>query len=277
MSNVSTTKLANSLLSVERFVVYSDYLEREVQIDAYLPKSVQKPEQMSLLLVNDGQDLVAMKFEDILEDLYKAEELKPLMCLGIHCGEERKREYGVSYSSDFKQRGDKAGLYSKFILDELLPYVRKHFNMPHFKEKCYAGFSLGGLSAMDIAWNHSSEFSKVGVFSGSFWWRRKSYDDGYDDELDRLMHLQIRKGKMSPWLQFYIQTGELDEKADRNQNGIIDSIDDALDLVVELKAKGYTEPQHIQYVQLADGKHDVPTWAKAFPDFLKWGWGTKKV
>jgi hypothetical protein len=24
-----------------------------------------------------------------------------------------------------------------------------------------------------------------------------------------------------------------------------------------------------------DGKHDVSTWARAFPEFLKWGWGKK--
>jgi hypothetical protein len=104
------------------------------------------------------------------------------------------------------------------------------------------------------------------------WWRRKGYDDGYDDENDRLMHLQIRHGSFKPWLKFFIETGVMDEKADRNNNGVIDSIDDALDLIIELKAKGYTG-EHIKYLELADGKHDVPTWARVFPDFLKWGWG----
>ena len=86
------------------------------------------------------------------------------------------------------------------------------------------------------------------------------------------MHLQVRKGNFYPWLRFFVECGRQDETADRNGNGVIDSIDDALDLVIELKAKGYTE-EHIQYLELEEGKHDVPTWAKAFPDFLKWGWG----
>jgi len=64
----------------------------------------------------------------------------------------------------------------------------------------------------------------------------------------------------------------MDETADRNKNGVIDSIDDALDLIVELKAKGYTD-EHIKYLELPDGTHDVVTWTKAFPEFLKWGWG----
>ena len=45
-----------------------------------------------------------------------------------------------------------------------------------------------------------------------------------------------------------------------------------LTLIKELKKLGYDETS-IKYLELEDGKHDVPTWAKAFPDFLQWGWG----
>jgi len=40
----------------------------------------------------------------------------------------------------------------------------------------------------------------------------------------------------------------------------------------ELKQKGYPDA-NIEYLELADGRHDVPTWGKAFPYFLQWGWG----
>lgn len=263
---------ASQKIIVETHTIASQYLEREVIVDAYVPNCVDKPETMSLLMINDGQDLVKMPFDEMLNDLYAQNMIEPLFCLGIHCGAERKREYGVAYSADYKGLGDKAGLYNKFLFDELLPFIRKTYHIPSFKEKSFAGFSLGGLCALDTVWNHASEFTKVGIFSGSLWWRRKGYDDGYDDEMDRLMHLQIRNGVFHPWLKFFIQCGALDETADRNNNGVIDSIDDALDLIVELKAKGYTD-EHIEYLLLEDGKHDVPTWARALPDFLKWGWG----
>jgi len=264
--------IALETVLVESITIKSIYLEREVIVDAYLPTNVAHPEDVSILLINDGQDLLKMPFDEILEDLNNKNAIEPLICLGIHCGEERKREYGVAYSADYKGRGDKAGLYNKFIFDELLPLVRKKYHIPSFKEKAFAGFSLGALTALDIVWNHASEFTKAGVFSGSLWWRKKSYEDGYNDETDRLMHLQIRSGIFYPWLKFYIQCGALDESEDRNKNGIIDSIDDALDLIVELKAKGYTN-EHIKYSLLTDGKHDIATWSKAFPEFLKWAWG----
>ena len=60
--------------------------------------------------------------------------------------------------------------------------------------------------------------------------------------------------------------------ADRNNNGIIDSIDDTISLINELIKKGYHPETDIRYMELKDGSHDVPTWALAFPEFLKWGW-----
>lgn len=259
------------IMQMETSVVHSEYLERAVIINIYMPSKIKYLDQVSLVLFNDGQDLIKMSFDEIFSDLLASGSIEPIVCVGIHCGPERKMEYGTAYSADFNGRGAKAGLYSKFIFDELLPFIRKKYNAPSFKDKSFAGFSLGALSAMDIAWNYASEFRKVGLFSPSLWWRRKGYEDGYDDEQDRLMHLQIRKGKFHPWLQFFIECGELDETADRNNNGIIDSIDDALDLIVALKAKGYTE-KHIQYLQVEEGKHDIETWAKIVPQFLKWGW-----
>ena len=275
MADETPQILINSLI-VEQHSIPSEYLQREVVFDVYLPTALSRPEQMSLLLINDGQDLSKMPFDEMLDRLITNAEIDPLVCIGIHCGPDRKMEYGTAYSSDYKGRGARAGLYTKFIFEELLPFIRKTYHAPSFRDKSYAGFSLGGLSALDIAWNHASEFNKIGIFSGSLWWRRKGYEDGYDDEQDRLMHLQIRKGNFYPWLRFFVQCGTLDETADRNKNGIIDSIDDALDLIVELKAKGFTD-EHIEYLEMTEGKHDVPTWAKALPSFLKWGWGRTEV
>jgi enterochelin esterase-like enzyme len=260
-------------ITVENHVIYSKYLKRDVKVDCYLPLNVAKPEDMSLLLINDGQDLVTMKFEDIIEALYQNDEITPLLCVGIHCSADRKNEYGTAEILDYKGRGAKASLYTKFIFEELMPFIRNTYLVPSFKEKSYAGFSLGGLSAMDIVWNHPVEFTKAGIFSGSFWWRDKPQDDpDFDETLDRIMHRQVREGEYNPWLKFFFEVGTQDEIADRNNNGIIDAIDDTVSLIDELKQKGYTDSD-IKYLELKDGKHNVPTWARAFPDFLKWGWG----
>jgi len=265
----SKTELTHIL--TERTILDSVFLKREVIVDFYLPVNVERPEQMSLLLINDGQDLPEMPFEEILNDLLQQELIEPVLCVGIQCGPERKMEYGVAGHPDYKGRGAKAGSYTNFVFKELLPRIHETYNVPSFKQKSFAGFSLGGLSALDIVWNHPYEFANVGIFSGSLWWRSKGYQEGYDDNKHRIMHQQVRKGKFYPWLKFFFECGALDEAADRNNNGIIDAIDDTLDLIKELQKKGYGK-SHIHYLELEDGKHDVLTWARAFPDFLKWGW-----
>jgi len=262
-----------SAILIEKTSVQSKFLQREVEIDFYLPTNIADPSQLSLLLINDGQDMEKAGLQKILDQLYAEENLSPLLCAGIHAGEERRMEYAVASEPDYKGRGAKAGLYTFFIMEELIPYMKETYKISSFREKAFAGFSLGGLSAMDIVWNHPAEFNRAGVFSGSFWWRSVDQsDEEYDDDKHRIMQQEIRKGEYKPGLKFFFQCGNMDEIKDRNQNGIIDSIDDTLDVIKELEAKGYENGKDIYYLELKDGRHDVETWGKALPVFLKWGW-----
>jgi len=261
-------------IAVDAHIISSAILERDVTIDLYLPRKYPMHTGISLLLVNDGQDLRTMCFEEILDELYATGAIRSLLCVGIHCSKDRKNEYGTARLLDYKGRGARAALYTRFIFEELMPFIRSTLKIFSFSDKSFAGFSLGGLCALDIVWNHPQEFTHVGVFSGSLWWRDKDQDDpGFDEQRDRIMHRQVREGNYAPWLKFYFEVGTLDEVADRNKNGVIDSIDDTNDLVAELVNKGYDPEKDIRFVELKNGRHDVPTWAKAFPAFLAWGWG----
>lgn len=259
---------------MESGIIVSKYLGRKVQFDIYNELS-NSTESASLLLFNDGQDLRTMNFPTILSPLQKQGLIKPLVVAGIHAGRSRRQEYGVASHPDFEGRGSQAGIYTSFILEEFLPYLEKHYNIDTAVEKSFGGFSLGGLSALDIVWNHADIFSKVGVFSGSLWWRNKGIKEGYEDDRDRIMHNVIRMRQDCPSLQFFFECGTEDEKCDRNNNGIIDSIDDTLDLILLLKEKGYQYPGDIHYHEIPGGKHNVSTWKQALPVFLMWGWGAK--
>jgi len=254
----------------------SEFLKRKITVDFYLP--VQLDITPALLLINDGQDMEKLGLEKILDELYSSDEIYPVFCACIHAGVDRKMEYGTASTVDYKGRGSRAKLYTSFIFQELIPYIRQNYYPQGFSEKAFAGFSLGALSALDISWNNPIEFSKVGIFSGSLWWRTRDKNDRkYNDDTDRIMHQQIRHGDYFPWLKFFFECGAADEEGDRNNNGVIDSIDDTLDLIKELVDKGYDKEKDIYYLQLDDGKHDVATWARAMPVFLKWGWGRNNV
>lgn len=273
----NVTKISNttySQLIIDTFTLDSPLLNRAVKVDFYKPKNVASSNYLSLLLINDGQDMELAGFANTLNTFIETDAIAPLFAVGIHCSDDRKNEYGTALITDYKGRGTKAKAYQNFVLQELLPFIRTQYNIVAFRDKAFAGFSLGGLSALDTVWNNAQEFNKVGVFSGSLWWRSKSSKgEAFDEDKDRIMHQQIRAGQYYPWLKFFFQCGLQDEKADRNNNGIIDSVDDTQDLIKELEQKGYNKNNDLEYLELADGKHDVPTWGRAIPQFLKWGWG----
>jgi len=260
-------------LIVEQKAIASRYLNRYVIIDLYLPKNISDPSSLSLLLINDGQLLEDMPFSRMLDQLFDSGQVGPLVCCGIHAGKDRKNEYGTASVKDYEGRGAKAFAYGQFVMEELLPFIHMEYAVESFRSTGFAGFSLGGLTALDLTWHHPEVFSIAGVFSGSLWWRSRDLNDGYNEETDRIMHQLVRSGKYVPGLRFYFTTGSMDETADRNNNGIIDSIDDTLGLIEELEKLGYDTGYDIKYVNYEDGRHDLETWAKAMPSFLLWGWG----
>lgn len=252
--------------------ITSKSLGREVTCTVLVPDAGYMAGAPNLLLLNDGQELENLKLADTLQQLYSNNRIEPVIVAAIHANEDRLMEYGTALQADFKGRGAKAADYTQFIIDELIPAIKQDTGITEFKSTAFAGFSLGGLSALDIAWHHAEVFNKVGVFSGSLWWRSKDLAKGYTDA-DRIMHNIVRNTEPKPDLKFWLQTGTQDETADRNKNHIIDSIDDTIDLIKELEAKGYTRPSDIQYVELVGGKHDVTTWGGAMGKFLVWAFG----
>lgn len=257
--------------------VYSPLLKRVVVVDVFVPPSYDTSrKKYPILVLNDGQDSDAVRIKSTLNRLTRANDIHEVIVLGVHAG-DRMQEYGIAGHPDYRKRGGKAELYTGFLLEELLPLIKASFRIdPPHTDNAIAGYSLGGLSAFDIGWNHPDIFQKIGAFSGSFWWRSKSYSEGYVDGRDRIAHAAVAEGAYKPGLKFWFEAGTQDERADRNNNGIIDAIDDTLDLVIELTKKGYRPFKDIEYVEIKGGQHNQKTWAKAMPQFLKWAFGKEQ-
>ena len=262
---INTTQLTQI---EEKFV--SAYLSREVSLTLIYPKNIS--EKLPLLIFNDGQDFDDLEIKSSISTLLTENKIAPFFCVGIHANEQRLQEYGTASQADYKQRGTKAKLHRDFIVHELLPFLAKKYKLES-KGNTIAGLSLGGLSAMDIGWNNPEIFSKIGVFSGSFWWRQKSEEEGYTDENDRIMHNIVRAGAYKKGMKFWFEAGTNDEKSDRNNNGIIDAIEDTLDLISELKKKGYKNDIDLVYKEVEYGEHNTNTWKMVLPEFLIWAFG----
>jgi len=248
-------------------------LERTVRLDLVLPPGYDPAAgPYPVLYLYDGQDLSRLRLPATLNGLYRRQALQPFVLVAIHAG-ERIREYGTAARPDFLNRGEKAGLYTEFMLRELMPSVQAQYHVSADpRQVVVAGFSLSGLSAFDLVWHHPEAARRAGVFSGSFWWRSRALSEGYTDA-DRIMHSLVRHGQPHPEHQFWLQTGTQDETNDRNHNGIIDSIEDTLDVMATLTRVGLPEPS-VRYVEVVNGRHNQHTWAHVMPDFLQWAFGS---
>ncbi|MEM6771462.1 MAG: alpha/beta hydrolase-fold protein, partial [Bacteroidota bacterium] len=198
-----------------------------------------------------------------------ARTLVPTIVVGIHAG-DRMREYGTAGRVDYQGRGDLAMDHEQFILEELIPFLEGRFNIRKTAaHRAIAGFSLGGLNAFDLAWRNPTEFGAAGIFSGALWWRHKAFRPKAPDA-DRIVHDYVRKAKKAPNVRFWFMAGTEDETDDRNNNGIIDAIDDTLQLMALLADKGKKEGEDFTYVEVEGGKHEPETWGEVVMDFLRW-------
>jgi enterochelin esterase family protein len=255
---------------MQHHTLTSKYLKREVLIHAVVPRNSYLPNSESKLLVlNDGQDSEAYQLKEVLADWEQNHPGQNIVALAVNVG-ERKQEYGISNRPDFAQRGSRALEYARFIENELLPWAFSSFHVSKKPEDAaISGFSLGALSAFDLAWTLPHVFGTAGLFSGSFWWRSKDLNHGYKPG-DRIAIQCINEEKTTKNLRFWFQTGWLDEGADRDHDGLIDSIGDTLDVIRALQRIGYKPGTDIEYVELGSGHHDHKTMAKVFPQFLQW-------
>ncbi|OAV42931.1 esterase family protein [Lewinella sp. 4G2] len=267
-------QILGSVLSSRRQVIKRSFLmpghalDRDVMIDVYRP-AVPPWRLLSLVVFNDGQDLARMNLEDQLRQAYNDDVLSNVLIVGVHAG-DRMREYGTAGRLDYQQRGDQSEQYQTFLREELIPWLEDRYNIFHNPGKrAIAGFSLGGLSAFDLAWHNPSEFGAAGIFSGSLWWRKKAFTKKFPDR-DLIVHDYVRKAKKAPPVRFWFMAGTDDETSDRNNNGIIDAIDDTLQLMAALTEKGLRENTDFTYVEVPDGQHNPETWGKVIIDFLRW-------
>ena len=71
---------AVSYIIKEKIHVLSKFLRRDVEIEMFLPKNIADTGKMSLLLINDGQDMPVMQLDNILEELYSHQAIEPVCC-----------------------------------------------------------------------------------------------------------------------------------------------------------------------------------------------------
>mgnify|MGYP000936065787 CR=1 FL=1 len=255
--------------------IYSRHLQKHIKLSIISTPMPKEKSDMNLLILNDGQEMEKLRVKKILDSLYSKKLIQPVLIVGVHAG-DRMQEYAVAGEPDYQNNGSKADKYAAFVDDELYPFVKKKAVLRKFNSVVIAGCSLGGLSAFDIAWDHADKIDKVGIFSGSFWWRDKDAASAdYSDDKDRIMLNKIRSSRKKPHLQYWFYAGGKEEAGDRDKDGIIDAVDDTKDLIGIIKSKNVSSPSDIVYTEDPNGIHDYISWSHWFASFLVWAFPVK--
>lgn len=264
-------KILNPLLELHSLKLRSYHLNKKIKVDLYLPTETDV--YRSTLLINDGQHMEQLGLVKTLTVLFSKVDIPNIGVVAIH-EYEKKIESGIEGIPIDKNHGKKAERYANFITHELTPYLQNNYGlMREEHQNVFAGFSRGGLTALNISWDNPHLFKKVGVFSGIL-----SNENPASGELKAGSSLTIPQsmweGEKRKGLKFWFQTGTGNKKASKEDLAEVHQINETKDLIKELESMGYTN-EEIIYKEIQGGQDNYITWSGVFSEFLRWAFPLK--
>lgn len=253
--------------------IYSRHLQKHIDLAVINTPVPKDKSNYNLLLLNDGQDIEKLRLKAIVDSLNRKKLIQPLVVVAIKAF-DRTQEYGVAGNPDYKGNGTSAEKYANFIINELLPFIKKQSGVRKFNSVTLAGWSLGGLSALDVSWDHADKIDKVGAFSGAWEYSDKDIaDSSYSDDKNRIITNKIRSSRKRPHLKYWFYAGGAGEATNKDEGDLKDEIDNTRDLIDLIKKKKVCPPGDISYTEVKDGNNDYASWSNHLPQFLIWAVG----
>ena len=248
----------------------SQFLEHNRDVIVYLPPKYEaegyeaegcetgNARRYPVLYMHDGQNLfdpvtafggVEWGMGATAQRLINAGELDPLIIVGIYnTGQSRIDEYTPTI--DPKQnRGGKADLYGRFIVEELKSFVdRRYRTMAGPEHTGLGGSSLGGLVTLYLGLKYPQVFSRLMVMSPSVWW-----DQGV------ILHV-VKRLRAKPSTRIWLDVGTKEGKFAPAQ---------ARALRDELIAQGWRLNSDLKFLQVKGGQHNERDWGRRVEPALK--------
>ncbi|MFY0689936.1 MAG: esterase family protein [Cyclobacteriaceae bacterium] len=143
----------------------------------YVPAQYKASEAANLLIFHDGyratQPEGSLRVPQVLENLIGKEEIPTTIGLFISPG-NRSTTYptdlGWSNPNNRAQEYDAMdNTYGRFIVEEMLPLLKKDYNITDDpKKRAIGGTSSGAIAAFTVAWHFPEAFGKVYSSIGSY-------------------------------------------------------------------------------------------------------------
>ena len=142
----------------------------------YLPPNYSVAAKYKTVYFLDGNAIFNIKpdFEKLLNNLIKSKTITPIVLVGIHSTLSRTSDLVpyfdkkiIDYSGQYRPN---AKLFSKFIQNEVIPYIDENFAVSKSnKDKALFGFSYGGLFTLWEISNNQNSWGMIASNSPSFW------------------------------------------------------------------------------------------------------------
>ncbi len=227
----------------------------------YVPAQYDAVKPAAVMVFCDGAGFVKpdgnFRVPTVFDNLIHAGEMPVTIGIfiqpGVFPNPGGKGKARSNRSFEYDTLGD---LYSRFLLEEILPEVGKSYNLtedPEMRATC--GNSSGGICAFTVAWERPDAFRKVVSHIGSFTNIRGGH----------VYPALIRKAEKKP-LRIFLQDGSNDLD---NQFGNWPLANQ--DMAASLKYAGYD----YQFV-FGQGTHNSKHGGSLFPDTLRWLWRSDK-
>jgi len=236
----------------------------------YVPAQYDPAQPTAVMVFNDGQ---AMKVEpgdvqaqNVLDNLIFRGEIPVMLGVFINPGrrpdqpEPNPRDWGDRTSNRADEYNPPTDKYARVIVEELMPALKKEFNIsPDPDLHGIMGSSSGGCAAFAVAWFRPNDFRKVITFVGSFTSIRGEY----------IYPELVAESEKKP-IRIFMQDGRNDNRRPGNPNG--DWFYQNVRLMNALTKKGY----EVNYAW-GIGNHGQKQGGAIFPEMMRWLWRDQPV
>jgi enterochelin esterase family protein len=236
----------------------------------YVPAQYDTAVPANLMIFNDGQAFMFpegdLRAQNVMDNLIYRREIPVMIGVFINPGrtpeqpEPNPREWGdrtTNRPAEYNSLDDK---YARVIVDELLPVLKKDYNISDDPERRgIGGASSGAIAAFTVAWERPNQFRKVLSIVGSFVNLRGG--DAYPD--------MVRKSEKKP-LRVFLQDGRNDNRG-AGRGGAYDQRRDwfyqNVRLMQALTEKGYD----LNY-SFGMNRHGQKMGGAILPEMMRWLW-----
>lgn len=229
-------------------------LNRRRTVRIYFPPNYSSGRRFPVIYMHDGQNLFddATSFsgewgiDETLDSLYSFRGFSCIV-VGIYNDDKYRMNEYSPWKNDSLGMGGEGDEYARFIVKTLKPFIDSHYRtLPDRDNTVIMGSSMGGLISLYIALEYPDIFGKAGIFSPSFWFSQKSFD-------------QIDKYKLKKDQKIFLVAGSLEG------GNTVDNVKKAEE---KLRVAGFDD-QLLQVKISSGGYHNEGFWGSEFGDAIK--------